>query len=281
MSERQFNMVFLVTALLLLGLMAAQVRRGEEASVLSHYTRAATSPLVSSVSWASRSVVGIWRAYFGLVHVRQRRDDLARKVARLKAEHELLGKLYRENRRLRFLLGLHGSSVFPRAVIARVTSFLTSGPARKAVLVDRGRSDEIEAGWVALAQGAVIGRVIDVSRSSAELLLIIDPDSGVAVRHEEERFAGVLRGGNQGPSELVPLEYVPRDAPIAVGDQLVTSGLDGLYPPGLFVGTIRELAEDSPLTWTIRVEVGFRAGELEEVLLIPPIATSSDEEVVP
>ncbi len=270
MTGRQVNALFLALALGLLALMAAQVQQSAEGTVLGHAARAVTSPVVTSVSWLSRTVSRVFHGYLYFVGVEKERSRLVRRVARMEAEQARIGEVYRENRRLRSLLGLRSSAAFPRGVFARVATYLDSGPARQAILVNRGRRHGVEPGWVALSHGAVVGRVVDSAGSTAEVLLVIDPDSGTAVRHVDGRFAGVLRGGNHGPAALLPLEYVPRDVPVAVGDTLVTSGLDLVYPPGLLIGHIRELAADSPLTWTIWVQVAFEPAELEELLLIPP-----------
>ena len=97
-----------------------------------------------------------------------------------------------------------------------------------------------------------------------------DPDAAVAVRHREGRYVGILHGGGRGEAVVARLDYVPRDRPVVVGDTLVTSGLDRVYPPGLVVGTVRGLGGESPLTWSIRVELAFEGATLEEVLLVPP-----------
>ena len=155
-------------------------------------------------------------------------------------------------------------------MVARVVSDLSAGPLQRAVMLDKGRSSGIGPGWVAIQGGALVGRVVDSTPGAAKVLLIVDPDSGVAVRHQADRFNGVLRGGNRGSARLARLEYVPRDQAVAVGDTLVTSGLDGLYPPGILVGHIREISGESPLTWKIAVQVAAEPGLLEELLLVPP-----------
>lgn len=275
MTGRQVNVLFLALALGLLALMAAQVQQSTDRTVLGHAARTVTSPVVTSVSWVSRFVSRVFHGYLYFVGVEKERSRLVRRVARMEAEQARIGEVYRENRRLRSLLGLRSSAAFPGGVFARVATYLDSGPARQAIIVNRGSRHGVEPGWVALSHGAVVGRVVDSASSTSEVLLVIDPDSGTAVRHVDGRFAGVLRGGNHGPSALLPLEYVPRDVPIAVGDTLVTSGLDLVYPPGLLIGHIRELAADSPLTWTIWVQVAFEPAELEELLLIPPFGGES------
>lgn len=273
MSERQVFFIYLAVALLLLALMAYQVRTAGGRDALTHGLRLATSPVVEGVAGAAGGVRGFFRDIADLRTARRERDQLRREVDRLRGENLRLAEAGRENERLRRLLDLRGDPLFSRGVAARVLADLGGGPQRRAILVDRGWRDGVGPGWVAVRGEALVGRVLDAQPGSSEVLLIVDPDSGVAVRHEKERFSGVLRGGNRGPSYMARLEYVARDQAVAVGDALVTSGLDGLFPPGLMAGYIRELRGDSPLTWKIMVEVAAQPSTLEEVLLIPPHRT--------
>lgn len=273
MSERQSFFVFLVAALVLLAAMALQVRRSGGGTALGHAFRVVTAPVVEGVSGAGGSVLDAWRGYAELRGVRAERDRLRARVRALEAERVAWQEALRENERLRAQLGLRQAVDPARGVVARVVSDLSAGPLQRAILIDKGRSSGIGPGWVAIQGGALVGRVVDATPGSAKVLLIVDPDSGVAVRHQADRFNGVLRGGNRGSSRLARLEYVPRDQAVAVGDTLVSSGLDGLYPPGVLVGHIREISGESPLTWKIAVQVAAEPALLEELLLVPPAGT--------
>ena len=278
MTDRQVSLIYLAVALVLLALMAAQVQRNDGRTALGHGVRSVTAPVISLISRTGRSVRDVWDGYVALWGAERDRERLRAEVSRLEAEIARLEEAGLENRRLQRLLDLRESRSFPGSVVARVISYVTGGPLRRAVLVDRGTEDGVGAGWVVLQGPGVAGRVVEANRSVAEVMLITDPDSGVAVRHQKERYAGVLRGGNRGPARLLPLEYVPKDKVIAVGDVLITSGLDRLYPPGLLVGWVRALDNDSPLTWNVQVEPAFDPARLEEVLLVPPLARGGREE---
>ncbi|MBP7148658.1 MAG: rod shape-determining protein MreC [Acidobacteria bacterium] len=270
MSERRVLALFLLSSAVLLAVMAVQVRRPDGRNALGQSLRGAADPVASAVYGALGSVRGIWTHYFDLVGTQREKERLARRIDTLEAENLHLRELLQENQRLRRLLDLKDENAFPRGVAARVIADLSGGPFRRAVLVNRGRNDGLATGWVAVRGGALVGRVVKASRKTSEVLLIVDPDSGVGVRHAGDRFSGVLRGGNRGPSLLTRLEYVPRDQAVAVGDAIVTSGLDRLYPPGLLVGYIREISGESPLTWQISVEVAAEPSVLEDILMIPP-----------
>ena len=270
MSDRLATLAYALIALLLLVLMAAQAQRTDAAYGLDHSFRTAARPAWGGMLGVAKGLQRIWENYVYVVGVRRERDELLARVNRLEADRARTEEVWLENRRLRQLLDLKEDAAFPDGVVARVVADLSSGPLRRAALVDRGSRDGVSRGWIAVSRGALVGQVRDVQRRSAEVLLVVDADSGVAVRHQLDRFAGVLRGGGRGPSILARLEYVPRDQAVAVGDAVVTSGLDGVFPPGLLVGHVRDIVGDSPLTWRITVEPAADMSHLEEVLLVPP-----------
>ena len=278
MSERRATLVFVGLALCLLVMLGAQVDRDDGRSALGHAVRVATQPVVSVVLATVHTASDLWTGYVDLVGARSERDRVLEELRRYQAEESRRREVFLENERLRELLVLGRSSPeFETGLAARVVADLTEGRSRRAVLVDRGGRDGVGPGWVAVVRGALVGQVVESTRWNSEVLLIVDPSNGVAVRHQESRFAGILKGGNRGPAYIAQLDYVPRDSAIAVGDTIVTSGLDGIYPAGLLVGRVRALASDSPLAWNVRVEVAFDPAALEEVLLIPPSRVPSAE----
>ncbi len=270
MSDRLATLAFILLALMLLALMAAQAQRLESGYVVDHSFRTTTRPVWEGVLGIARGMQRIWENYLYVVGARREREHLLARVNRLEAEHQKTREVWLENQRLRQVLAMREDDAFRQGVVGRVVADLSSGPLRRAVLVDRGTRDGIGRNWVVLSRGALVGQVRTADTNTAEVMLVDDPDSGVGVRHQLDRFAGILRGGNRGPAMLSRLEYVPRDQAVAVGDAIVTSGLDGIFPPGLLVGYVREMAADSQLTWRISVELAADMARLEEVLIVPP-----------
>jgi rod shape-determining protein MreC len=270
MSDRLATLAFIVLALMLLALMAAQAQRLEGGYVVDHSFRTTTRPMWEGVLGIARSMQRIWENYLYVVGARREREQMLARVNKLEAEHQKTREVWLENQRLRQMLALREDDGFQQGVVGRVIADLSSGPLRRAVLIDRGTRDGIGRNWVVISRGALVGQVRDADSNSSEVMLVDDPDSGVGVRHQLDRFAGILRGGNRGPAMLSRLEYVPRDQAVAVGDAIVTSGLDGIFPPGLLVGHVRDMAAESQLTWRIAVELAADMSHLEEVLIIAP-----------
>lgn len=273
MTERQTTLAFFLITAVLLIVIAAQARQDGGSTALGHAARWVVSPIANIVLGSSKLVSDTWNGYVNLIETREEHERLAERVNELEQLRARAREAIEENKRLRQLLDLRSGLELESTVAAKVVADLSSGVMRRAVMIDKGRADLVGPGWIAISGGALVGRVISSTRHRSEVMLVVDPDSAVGVRHQLDRYAGVLHGGNRGPSTL---EYVPRDRIVAVGDPLVTSGLDGLYPPGLLVGHVQELF-DSQITWSIQVRVAVNPSELEHVLLAPPIEPLTPE----
>ena len=122
-----------------------------------------------------------------------------------------------------------------------------------------------------LSPTGVVGRVFAVGPHAARVQVLLDRDSGAGVFVERSRVAGVVSGQVSNPTagdtDLL-LKYVPDRADVAVGDLVVTSGLDRIYPKGLVVGRVRFVGKGSGLFRDIRVEPSARFESLEEVLVV-------------
>jgi len=117
----------------------------------------------------------------------------------------------------------------------------------------------------------VVGRVIAVGPHASRVQLILDGQAGVGVRIERSRVTGVLVAQPGMPTAAIgdlALKYVPSLADVVVGDVVVTSGLDHLYPAGLVVGRVRSATRGSGLFKEIAVAPSAQFNTLEEVLIV-------------
>ena len=121
----------------------------------------------------------------------------------------------------------------------------------------------------------VVGRVFATAPHAARVQVLLDRDSGAAALVERSRVSGVVSGqvaGNESGSEDLVLKYVSERADVTVGDLVVTSGLDRIYPKGLVIGRVRFVGQVTGLFRDVRVEPSARFERLEEVLVVrePP-----------
>lgn len=108
----------------------------------------------------------------------------------------------------------------------------------KTIIVDRGRNDDIEEGMTVFVPKGVVGQIIQVADDYSKVLLANAPTSAIDAIIQKNRTRGILRGAG---SKGYVLNYVLKNADVAVGDYVVTAGIGGLFPTGMVVGTVAKI----------------------------------------
>jgi rod shape-determining protein MreC len=175
-----------------------------------------------------------------LFALRQENAHLRAQNERLLAWQDRARQLALENAALRQLLNLEAGVAPPTTVAARVVAD-AGGPFVHTVLVDAGAERGVVKGMAAVNERGLVGRVIEVGRRSARVLLLTDFNSRVPVMVEPARDQAILAGDNSREPGLVFLPLHPR---MAIGQRVVTSGRGGVLPPGLAVGRITTIDDD-------------------------------------
>jgi len=121
-------------------------------------------------------------------------------------------------------------------------------------------------GMAVVSPTGVVGQVVAVTPWSSKVLLVTDPSSGVDVLVQRTRSRGIVSGSlDDGPI----MKYVQRSEDIQEGDRLVTSGLGGVFPKGLFVGTVDEVRKTSfGMFQHVGVSLAVDLSRIEEVLVV-------------
>jgi len=167
-----------------------------------------------------------------------RSDDKERKLVEANIAKDCINciEVKNENERLRALLELKSQTenyVATAEVFAREPSNWFH-----VIWIDKGARDGISKDMVALTPLGVVGRVQRVLHDRADIIQITDVNSSLAVRTQSSRIEGIL--GGSGNSKCY-LKYVSHEAEVTIGDIVVTSGLDGIFPEGLVVGYITDV----------------------------------------
>jgi len=261
-ERRPFFLLVLILASLLI-LMSYQVRSRRGNTLLEDSLLNVSAPLVKGASGGVGLLAGLWQGYVDLRGARRENLALKANLEKMEEVGRVGEEFRRENLRLRDLLELQKSLEFP-SLAAEVVSLGVSSQARTA-LINRGSKDGVKRDMPVISRKGVVGRVIAVGSGMAKVQLLIDPNSGVAGVFQRTRGQGMVVGvGDHG----CRMDYVSDLEDVAVGDVVVTSGLDEIYPKGVTVGVVFSVAEGDQLTKNIfiRPEVDFR--HLEEVLVL-------------
>jgi len=261
---------FIVVAALVvvpLGIFFAHARRPSDRTALDRIVLASTSPIEKVIDWTVTGTLSAWRRYAALRGVGERAEALSREVNRLRGENEVLGQLRSENERLARLLSFARARPEQETVGARVIGTRMDPKGLQLVTVDRGSDDGLHRMMPVVTAEGVVGRVHTVTAHSADVLLLIDRNSSIAVRVDRSRARANVRGqGAPGPCRL---DYALRSDDLLEGDQLVTSGTDGVFPRGLPVGKVtRARRAGYGLYQAAEVVPAVDVNRLEEVLVL-------------
>jgi rod shape-determining protein MreC len=223
----------------------------------------ALGALMQPVSASRRLVEGVGE----LLALRAENARLKEQNLRLLEWQSVARQLDVENAALRQLLKMRAHPNRPTAVTGRVVAD-AGGPFVHTVLLDVGLEDGAARGMAAVNERGMIGRVIEVGRHSARVLLLTDFNSRIPVLVEPSRDQAILAGNNTRRPNLVFLPLNPR---LVVGNRVLTSGRGGVLPPGLEIGTVIAI-DDAGVT--VEPSVDFARLEylrlLEYAQIVPP-----------
>lgn len=190
--------------------------------------------------------------------------QLREMISKLIIERQGFLETIEENKRLREILDIkeHTPSFVAAAnVIGRgYDRYLNT------VLIDKGRQDGIVKDMAVVSVNGLVGKIFATEPRYSKVLLMKDPNFSVAVRLQTNRYEGVLSGTGHAYGAL---KYIPRDITVKEGEVLVTSGLDGIFPPGITAGTVHSLRVDTGTFYQdIRVAPAQADAEIEEVIIL-------------
>jgi rod shape-determining protein MreC len=143
------------------------------------------------------------------------------------------------------------------------------------VTIDKGTSDGVRTDLAVMAPAGVVGRVVVSSVRAAKVQLLVDRNAAAGVLIERSRSQGVAIGAGD---ELLRMEYVSEVADVVVGDTVVTSGIDGIYPKGYVVGTVEAVEKSGNSYKQILIRPAVDFSSVEEVLVVLTHAPGRDAE---
>jgi rod shape-determining protein MreC len=271
---RYRNVLVLVAILLAqtIGL-AVQVRRpvesgapdGSNVTLLRYWTVSVVTPFERFFHGFGYNIRHGWSNYIDLRNTRQQNHDLQEQIARLRLEEAALAEDAIQGHRLQALLEFQQHYV-ASTVAAQVIG--TSGnDLSKVLYIDKGSKDGLKPDQAVITPDGIIGKLRDVFPHTAQVLLINDQTSGAGVLLASTRLRAILRGS---PTGQIIINNLTPDSRVKVGEQVLSSGGDQVYPRGLPVGTIESIKPDpdhQPYT-LIQLRPAANLNQLEEVLVI-------------
>ncbi|MDQ4070059.1 MAG: rod shape-determining protein MreC [Actinomycetota bacterium] len=215
--------------------------------------RDAFAPLQGAADRVVSPVAGFFGAIGDMGSLRSENARLKRELEAARADAIRGADADRERQGLLQLQGLDYAggldSVPARVISTAPTNFQLT------ITIDRGTDARLHVGMPVVTSSGLVGRITEVSKLRATVLLITDPQSNVGVRLANTGEQGVVRGG--GARNPLPLDLIAPEVPVDVGEPVVTSGLErGLFPPQIPVGRVRSAEQ--------------RQGALQKEILLDP-----------
>jgi rod shape-determining protein MreC len=224
----------------------------------------AIAPFQELVTRSLRFTRDIWRHYFYLVTISRLNQVLIQELNQAVEDQNKWHETELANDRLRNLIDFQ-KNISERVVAAEV---IGKDPSAwfKTVIIDKGKTDGLIRGLpVVIAQG-IVGQVVEVSAHYSKVMLIVDSNSAVDSLVQRTRARGVIKGES---TDQCRLDYVLRKNDVRIGDIVVSSGLDGVYPKGLRIGLVSQVtAHDADIFHELIITPFVDFEKLEEVLVI-------------
>ena len=263
MKEKKRFLLLLGLILVHLLLISIQVPRGNEPTYFERAVFSVFTPVEHGVVSFFRGLKSFWRNYFYFRDVQRQNQSLRDEAFRLRQENLALKNLllkFQGGKGIQDLLSTVSRSILVASVIG-----IDSSQIYKSIRLNKGEADGVRKDTVVLdRKGRLVGRVVGpVSSRESRVQLVSDEDSGVGVLTERFRVVGVLQGDTGGKCRLKYIVKTNRE--VTVDEEVLTSGLDGIYPSGIPVGRIVSITEDTDLFKKIVVEPYFDLSDLDQV----------------
>lgn len=199
-------------------------------------------------------------------------SELRDQNSQLRDEISQLEEYRQEAQRLQDLLNLKDQYALD-GVTSRVLSRSTDAW-NNVITIDKGTDDGIQDGQAVIGSSGLVGQVIAVTGSSADVRLLEDPSFGCAAMIQSNRAEGILKGSLDG---LLYLEDVDSSAEVNAGDVVITSGLGGGFYRGILIGTVVKVdGQQGDTNRRIIVEPNDTTGPLEEVMVVTSMNSADD-----
>ncbi len=255
-------------------LISAQAKTGRGVPILETLVFGVFAEIQRAATTAVGGVQHTWQDYFALQQIRRENEALKAEVGQLRIGLQSERTAAGQSRALQDLLELRRELPL-ETTGARVIGGGAS-PEFRTMTIDKGTEDGLRADMAVIAPTGVVGRIIQPARRAAKVQLLIDANAAAGALVERTRVQGIIIGTNPG----LRLDHVPSSADIKVGDRVVTSGvegifptppaptIDGKYPGGFVIGHIESLRRGAGQYQNVIVRPAVDFSSLETVLVV-------------
>ena len=261
--RQRIGWLFMTVTVLHLILISAQVQTRRGVPMLEEAIFGTMAEVQRVATGGIGEARGFWQNYVNLRQIGRENESLKQRVSQLEVALQQQRALAEQTRVLQQMLDLKTETPFattPAMVIASGAS-----PEFRTMTLDKGSSQGLATDMAVLAPAGVVGRVVLPTPRAAKVQLIIDRNAAAAGLVERSRAQGVVVGTG---GDRMRLEYVPGTADLKVGDRVVTSGMDGIYPKGFVIGQIESIERSAGEFSNVLIRPAVNLQALEAVLVV-------------
>src|SRR5262245_1410035 len=241
-------------------LISAQVNSKSGVPILEAVTFGVFAELERSTAAVTGSVRHGWSDYVGLRQARAENETLKRQLADAQIQLQEQRALADRTRSLAQMLELREGLELKTTAADIIGA--GSLPDFRTVTIDKGQRQGLATDMAVVAPAGVVGRIVMPGALASKVQLLIDRNAAAAALVARSRAQGLVSGTGE---PRLRMEYVPTVSDIVVGDTVVTSGLDGIYPKGLVIGRIDSIDKTGGGAWQIGIVPAVDFSSLEQV----------------
>ena len=222
------------------------------------------SPFQAVLTSSTKFIDNMWSHYFFLISVSFENDDLKKKLSHAVNENNRCLEIELSNLRLREFVKLKDQS--PYNLVSAEVIAKDASPWYKTIIINKGTDDGVISGNPVIIHEGIVGYVLTASANDSKVILIIDRNSSVDALVQRTRARGLAQGMSKG---LCRFDYALRKLDVEIGDSVVSSGFDGIYPKGLRIGYISKvIRRNAGLFQDVELTPYVDFTKLEEVMVI-------------
>ena len=273
-SRHRAGYLFLAVTVGHVILISAQINAKSGVPLLESVTFGAFSEAQRGMFVLVNQVRSVWSGYLSLRDVRADNDTLRRQLAEARVQVQEQRAIADRSREFERLLELRDRTSLSTTAAEIIASGATVD--FRTVTIDKGQREGLKANMAVIAPAGIVGRLVVASPRASKVQLLIDRNAAAGALVERSRAQGVVVGAGD---DRLRLDYVSEASDVVVGDMVVTSGIDGIFPKGFTIGHVIAVEKSGGAYRRITVEPAVDFSSLEGVLVVltPTAATEASE----
>ena len=266
-KNKKGGLLGIVITIVVLILIVIFSNREANTSFFENVANKLVMPIQNGLTYLKNRVSGNSTFFTDISNLKSENQDLKEKNSQLEQSLRELENIKTENETLKEYLGLtekYGEyETVPGYVINKEISNYS-----KTIIINIGKNDGIEVNMTVIADEGLVGHVVSVTDNTAKVQTIVDTSSSISCLMSTNKDSIICKGTLSSNSELKAM-YIPTDANLVQGDSVDTSGLGGIYPKGIHVGSIKKIVSTKNITDRYAlVETAVDFDKLNTVLVV-------------